>query len=504
MKITTLSFHTNLFLAVVVFAFFIRFITAVNIGEMYDEVAVAGYGKIYIGAIKNLDFDASIWSINYEHPPMAKYIFGMAVAIEERLPFIQKTFDSMYHKDKGYFLAKIASGLIGIITIIAVYLITKKWFDEKVALFSIFFLSFMPHFIAHNSIAGIETPQVLFSLLFIYFYTEGVVKKKPKNIYIAFVFWALFFLTKFSAIFFLAYVPLLLVFDLVKRKKLDKAMLVASFIGSLLAILVVYLLWPWLWIDPFNIVKSFSFFKNSYSGEYILGKIQAPPVYYYVLYLIATTPPVIVIMMFLVVKLRLNQFKYLKFIVVWLLVTLLMSVLNLKKDGIRYVITALPPMAILAGLGFSTILNNLKSFRLKFVLVFIMLFSISYSLVSFYPHYLDYYNLFVGGTQTVYKYKLLDYGWWGEGIKQAIMYANDKYSGKSVYLQLKPAHVIPELNEDLERLDDGDIKSGKIPEVIVISENYFYHNRDIYLPENYRLVHTVEVNKLPLVKIYER
>lgn len=522
-------------LLILLTAFAIRFYTAINIGEMWDEIAVAGYGKVYVGAIKNLDFSPKVWEINYEHPPMAKYIFGISAAIEERLPIIQNTFDYMYHPDKRYFLAKMASVIMGLICIYMVYRIGKEWFNAKVGLFAASFLALMPHFIAHNVIAGIETPQGLFSIFYVYFYIKALSTYSNKFFLLSFFFWALFFLTKFSAIFFL---PLNLVLLAINYKHYinKKSLILIHLLGGIVVVITIYLLWPWLWINPMNIIKSFGFFKNSYAGEYILGRIQSPPFYYYFLYLLATTPPILLLLGFLSIKNKNVNKKYYLYTIIWLLTPFLMSFLNLKKDGIRYVITCMPPLAIIAGIGLDYLITishkamnfslwlyricgigrqprtslrgditKIKSINYKRLLLFSTYFLLFIPIYAFYPHYLDYYNLTVGGVQTVYKYKLLDYDWWGEGIKQAIMFTNKNYNDKTIYLMLKPLHVSPTINKSLKVLSDDEVLNQKImPDIIVISENYFYYNRTIPPLKDYKKEYVVNVQNAPLVTVYKK
>ena len=66
-------------------------------------------------------------------------------------------------------------------------------------------------------------------------------------------------------------------------------------------------------------------------------------------------------------------------------------------------------------------------------------------------YYLDYYNIFVKNTNNVYTHQLAQVGWWGEGIKQTVIYLNSiAQPNDSLCIKLTPTHVLPKLNNNFE------------------------------------------------------
>lgn len=487
-------------LVLFLFSVIVRTPYLLNTGEMFDEFAVAGFGRVYIGGLGNLDFSKKFWSINYEHPPVAKYIYGMAVFVEEKIPFIQKTFDTNYHPDKRYFLARLVSVLIGSFTVFFVYLIGREFFSKKVGIFASLFLALMPHFIAHNTIAGLETPQAFFATMLVYFYLKGIKRFDQKYLFASFVSFALLFGTKFSGIFYvLFYIGTLLI--LFRKKVLSKKIILIHLKGALVFTIVFYLIWPWLWHNPLNLLESFRYFRNAHSGEYFMGSLGQPKWYYYFAYFIATTPPLILVLFFIPIFVKRKGRSTVKVLYLWFLVPFTASFIGLKQDGIRYVFSYVPALALISGIGLDLILEKYKTILQKMLIISIVFVSIAWSLVRFFPYYLDYYNVLVGGVKGVYNRKTFDYDWWGEGIRQGVDYVNKNYSDVSVYAFLRPAHTVPLFKNGLDIRKSFDITDK--PHVILVSTYFEYYSYDLSFLDGYDIVEKIGVDENPLVQIYE-
>ena len=138
----------------------------------------------------------------------------------------------------------------------------------------------------------------------------------------------------------------------------------------------------------------------------------------------------------------------------------------------------------------------------KIFIIFVSVLSIFWSLYKFYPYYLDYYNLVFGGIAQVYEKNTFDFAWWGEGIKESVHYVNNNYNNISMLPVLHPAHTAPLFKDGITVQPYFDPLNK--PDVILISEYFFYMNRiPIYLSD-YKQIKSVNVNKMPLVRIYSR
>lgn len=56
----------------------IRLIGFEKEGVTYDEPVYVQAGIDYMKALSNLDFSQQSWSFNKEHPPVTKYVYGVA------------------------------------------------------------------------------------------------------------------------------------------------------------------------------------------------------------------------------------------------------------------------------------------------------------------------------------------------------------------------------------------------------------------------------------------
>lgn len=498
---------------ILIIAFLLRFSIVMRGDEMFDEIAVVRNGEIYWGGIKNLDFTENIWRINYEHPPIAKYIYGFAGAIERNSEFIHSTFNSEFHPDKGYFVPKMFSVLMGLVNIFLVYYIAKRWFSQKAGIFSAAFMALLPHLVAHNAIAGLETPQALLSTLLVFFYIEGLFGKgeiDSKKVLLSFLMFVLLFMTKFSGAFYIVFYLFFARAYLFRVRKFPEQFIKIHLIGVAMFMGLLYLLWPWLWPDPINrLIESFTYFKNYHTGEYFFGSTGQPEWYYYFAYFLGTTPPVIVLLFLVYLWFIYKDWRAKEVdlkqvaLIIWFISPFTISLIGLKQDGIRYVFSFLPAVSIIAGYSLWRIVKNLdKSYA--WLVSAITFFSIIWSLVLFYPYYLDYYNYLFGGLRTVRENKTFDYGWWGEGINESVEYVNATFTedGLSVLPLFFPSHTAPLFDGRFVYQKKYDLFDP--PDILLISEYFYYYGGQLPSLDGYAKVHQVEVNNEPLVHIYSR
>jgi hypothetical protein len=104
-----------------------------------------------------------------------------------------------------------------------------------------------------------------------------------------------------------------------------------------------------------------------------------------------------------------------------------------KQGGMRYLLMIYPAMALLCGYGLYEIAAwvgklNLAPMAKKVALPALCAVTMIYLIVclaSVQPYYLDYYNSLGGGDQRIHDDRLLNFGWWGEGIYGAEKYVSD-------------------------------------------------------------------------------
>lgn len=65
-------------LLIVLVAFTIRYASLTGAGVTMDEPIYTFVGIAYVDYLMNFDFSAQSWSLNMEHPPAGKIIYGVA------------------------------------------------------------------------------------------------------------------------------------------------------------------------------------------------------------------------------------------------------------------------------------------------------------------------------------------------------------------------------------------------------------------------------------------
>ncbi|PJA40766.1 hypothetical protein CO178_01585, partial [candidate division WWE3 bacterium CG_4_9_14_3_um_filter_34_6] len=222
--------------------------------EVWDETAVVRVGEIYLDAMKNGDFSKDTWKLNKEHPPFAKYIYGASRIISLNVPYFTNNLDQEYPIGRRYTLQKILSVLIGTISVLLVFLLSKKFFSFEIAVLSSLILSFTPYFIAHSRVPTQENMVSMFTLLSVYIFFIALDSNllKNKKFIISAIILGMAIATKYNAFFYLILFGLLALItygeNFIKSKKLifQNYIIFIPFIS----LLTFYILWPWLWPDP--------------------------------------------------------------------------------------------------------------------------------------------------------------------------------------------------------------------------------------------------------------
>jgi hypothetical protein len=121
--------------------------------------------------------------------------------------------------DLMIFLSRIPGVLVMVTLCWLLYIVAKNWFSEKVALFSLFFLSFNPNFLAHGHLANTDTPIALAFLWAIY--TLWLYFRTPTRKYALIVGLSLgvALITKFSAIGLLPIIVLWWIYLAIRTKR---------------------------------------------------------------------------------------------------------------------------------------------------------------------------------------------------------------------------------------------------------------------------------------------
>ena len=450
-------------------------------GETSDEWAYCGAGRIYVSNAAHGYFDSLYWNTNEEHPPVGKYIYGLA---------------SHLSGTDSYTPLRATSALLGSLTIVLTFLFGARFLSLWTGFFAGLTLTLMPSFIAHGKVAALDSPSAFIFTLGAYLFVHALHATRRQNAWylLAGFVACLAFATKFSnATLFVFMVSLHLAsqYKNLKTRGLVELPL-PLYILPFMPLLVLLVMWPWLWREPFGQFVTTLHHWDYPIREWFLGHYRQLPWYYFPAAFLATTPALLLVPfgLFFYDAIRKRTFTHLT-VLLWFLAPFLWSISVLKQDGIRYVYTMYPPMALMLGIGANSVLKSLKA---RSIATGAAALYLAWQCVSVHPYYLDYYSETVGGTQTVWKKSLFDVGWWGEGMDRAFDYVNEKAPpGATWDLNAVVTHTSDVLRSDLVNdptKPDYFIKANLTPGEVA---------REGYV-EEFR----VEVDAAPIVIVYRR
>ena len=449
------------------------------VGETWDEqTAATGIGIKYISNIRHLNFSKDAWNVGAEHPPLARYFYGIAWLIPKSIPQIA-AWDSEYQGDKEYTVPRLLSAVFGGLTVILVFLIGKFLFSRRVGLVSSLILTALPPFIAYTSTSSLESVFIFTTTLFMWSLVHALKTGSSKWHLLAAVTLTLSFLTRYNGLFFFVFYSVV-VFTRY-RKKITSLQLrqipLPILLSPLIFLVLTYLLWPWLWTQPLGLLESFSRTPAFVKNEYFLGKIGPMPWYYYFIYFLVTTPEVVLILLLSFITLKiLNKLPITNdkwsILLLWFLTPFLATLVSFKQDGVRYVIAFAPALALISGYTAIWVFGYLKTKFLKVSFLTLALLGLMYPAILFFPYYLDYFNFASGGPKAAYEYNRFDIGWWGEGGLAAVRFINKTLPNQAtIKINFLPFHVLPKFRSDLILVRDNNKEADYIL-TNVFSQNY--------------------------------
>jgi len=240
-------------------------------GQTWDEDCYWSAGRNYVLNLLRFDFRPSSWAWNYEHPPIAKYLVGLA---------------GLWHD--GYGPARALEAALGAATCVVVFALGRELFSRRVGMGAALLYASLPHAVAHSQITGLETPSTFFATLAFWAFVR-------RRFLLAGLAGGLALASRFIAgLVFVAMAAAALVDP--PRSRRAWLRLAAS---PLVGLGTLFAVWPRLWIDgPISGIRSsLGKLTTQHAPEWFLGSlVQAPvPKTYLLAYFAATvTVPVLV------------------------------------------------------------------------------------------------------------------------------------------------------------------------------------------------------------------
>ena len=447
-------------LLIFLFSILLRMWNLNEIGRTWDEAEYIEPGYKLIELLKKGDFDNSYFYTTYNHPPLIKYLYGLTAHLD--VESISIDGDPIFRYDYTY--SRLLSAILFSLGVIIVVLIGWKISSPIVGILSGIILSMLPFSLGLSQLVTTESLKIFVYPLTVYVYVLLIEKFSWKQILAAGITTGLALQAKQSnflvvpilcAIFFFQYR------QLKAKQKIDflKSRTMGITAISLIAAATFILIWPQFLLHfkevyaihekLWNIQFSPKVWQITLSPpEIFFGRLMLTPIFYYVVYFFITIPLLILSLFFIGVKQILKKMNIYSFsILMWFFLPFVLSIYSWRQHGLRYIIEIYPAIAIIAAIGFNALMVKFKiKEKLKIIYFFPIIIYLLTLLFSIKPYYLDYFNEMVGGVNTVYRYKLFQIGWWGQGIREAGVYLqNNALKGSKVGLALSPSHVMPEL-----------------------------------------------------------
>jgi len=480
-------------------------------GLAWDEPIYIEAGRTYVGGIlRSQIFNILTWEINWEHPPIAKYLIGISLHILEPIGLSEVA------------AARVPNAILGSLTCILLYLFLHDIYGESVSILASLLLSYLPNFFAHSRYATLDSPKTFFIVFSLYAFKKWTKTGKFGWTISSAVLCGLALAVKISA---LSLPPIILAWLLIMRPHryqgikatpLKSLFFILSFL--LLAFIFFLLSWPLLWIDPKYIMKYLDFHLHHFNiPVYYLGEVHQRAPWHYPFIMLSVTTPVSVLLAAILGafyplknifrhKICTDRDKISISLLIWLLSTLLRVSASYGYDGVRLFLDALPALSSLAAIGASELNSSLSSFlrvskRTIFYLLFILLIASEiYACAITHPYETSCYNelvIAVGGV------KLFEKTYWGEVYKEVVEWLENKAPGARVVVPIAP-HLAQYYAKTLKIMSNiPDILAEK-PAYLAFQarEGFYFDHLIIFCLNNLKPIHTIQVNGITIAYIF--
>ncbi len=489
----------------------LRFWNLNEMGRTWDEGAYSENGYTMNNLIIDGDFNNPFFKFTFDHPPIGRYLYGLASSFD--IQNFDKNGTPIYSYD--YTHARLVAVLFSTLSVILIALFGWKYISPFVGFTAGIILSMLPTFLGYSQLATLESLVMFFFTASVFLFVNLLHKFSYKTLFLTGIFTGLALGVKQTNIFiYPLFLVIYLIWYFLKDKK-NKTIFLKQLIIPLFSIFIIscitfILLWPMAFLnlnDAIAIEKAM-WFSNEVKlppPEIFFGRLMLVPIVYYPVYFLITTPFLIISLFFIGMKAIDIRKKFVLYaVLVWFMLPFFQSLYPFKQHGLRYIIQVYAPLALIAAIGLEFSLEMFKNkFKIKFFAILALIIYFLIILKSITPYYLDYFNILPGGVNGVYDSRLFQIGSWGQGNREAGIYLRDNAPKDSkVGLAISPLHSFPYYSEyQAEKYNENK----KYDYVVV---NYFNVLRegfdDSEIKKEYKLIHEVTADKATLVFIYRK
>ncbi len=258
-------------------------------------------------------------------------------------------------------------------------------------------------------------------------------------------------------------------------RKLKKGALLPLTLYGIIAIMTMYLTWPYLWINPIErFVESLKVMSQyPWNGQVLFNgaeyaSTQLPYSYLPILFGIQLTEPVWVLALIGAVLLLVKKEnkELLLYSLVWFLLPAIFFIASRSAlyDNFRQIFFIIPPIFLLAGVLFEKIKNT----SLQITLMILCLLPGIVGILRLHPYEYTYYNAFAGNVFRKYE---LDY--WGTSYREAANYLNEIAPQDANIWVDGPAHIFAlYARNDINVYSDYEPERAEAYDYIVSTTRY--------------------------------
>jgi hypothetical protein len=269
---------------------------------------------------------------------------------------------------------------------------------------------------------------------------------------------------------------------------------------GVVALIAMYLTWPYLWPNPIgHLIESARVMAEyPWKGEVLFNGVMytstdIPRSYLPVLLGIQLTEPVwflfalgFAAVVYESFKKRQEKIVLLVLTVVWFILPFLGFVITRSPlyDNFRQVFFILPPVFMMAGAAF----EKIKRPILQGALVGLLLLPGVIDGARLHPYEYIYYNRFIGGVQGVFRKYELDY--WGTSYREAANYLNEAAPANANIWADGPVHILQlYARPDLKIYSTYEAARASHYEFVVVTTRY---NLDLQVYPGAKVIHGIE------------
>jgi 4-amino-4-deoxy-L-arabinose transferase-like glycosyltransferase len=489
------------FLLIVAFA--LCFFSLFNDCWTFDETAHIASGYSYL--------DRQDFRLNPEHPPLVKDLAAAPLLFlnlnfpNEHSSWIQEgepvwwlqfdfarqfLYESGNNPDQILLFARTPMILLFLFLAWFVFFWTKKFFGNKTALLSLFFIALSPTFLAHGRLVTTDVGAALGTVLAIYFWIKFLKKPSWKNIILTSFILGISLLLKFSLLLLIPFLGIItLLYAWVYKKPFLKYIILSALIGI---IALLFVIWPIYQAHTFNYpvqqqIKDTAFRLNSASTPepiaqpilwmshqpilrslahyftgivmvlgraeggnttFFMGQISATAwrSYFPMVYLIKIPLPFHILTLLALILFFRSLFKrnpstikkwLAKYFLetamfVFLIIYWIVSIRSNLNIGIRHLLPIFPFTIILVSRATVSWLKK-PALKIKYIFVGLLLVWQIVAVVQIYPNFLAYFNELIGGPTNGYKYVTDSNLDWGQDLRRLADFVEENNIDK-IYL----------------------------------------------------------------------